>query len=518
MRRLLLFSIVIALPFSVQAKKGDIQLDVKTHTFSNGLQLLVVERHLSPTFSAIVRFRVGSTDEKPGITGTAHLLEHMLFKGTKHIGTMNYDAEIPLMEEIDKLAHELTAAIMETKNPIFRGGNEKVDSLRARIAELQQEQKQYVVKDELWETYLKHGGSRLNASTGNDGTQYYVSLPSNRLELWAYLESDRLSDPILREFYSERDVVYEERRLRIDNSPYGKLIEQFNAAAFTAHPYSWPVVGWASDLETVLREEVEAFFRQYYSPNNIVIAIVGDVKFNDVVRLVERYFGDIPPSKTPVPPVTTVEPEQKGERRASVEYDAEPRLAIGYHIPAGGDIDFEVFDIIASILTRGRTSRLYKGMVEEKQLVTSINAWASFTRYPDVFTFMATPKSPHTIEEIEQAVYQEIDRLKEEGPTDWELQRVRNQLDADYVRGLQSNTGLAYRLADMQAKVGDWSYLLELKEKRQAVTADDIMRVASEYFSPTNRTVVYLVNSESQVPAEQSMRKGQAINEYGREK
>lgn len=506
MKKILLTVTMVVLPFSVQAKKGEIQLDVKSHTFSNGLQLLVVERHLSPTFSAIVRFKVGSADEKPGITGSAHLLEHMLFKGTRNIGTSNYDAEVPLMARIDTLAHELDRAIAETRKPTYRGGNERVDSLRALIAEIQEQQKPYIIKDELWETYLKNGGSGLNASTGNDGTQYYVSLPSNRLELWAYLESDRLAGPILREFYSERDVVYEERRLRTDNSPYGKLFEQFNAAAFTAHPYGWPVVGWASDLETVLREQVEDFFHQYYSPNNVVISIVGDVDFDNVVKTVERYFGNIPPSKNPVPPVTTVEPEQSGERRVTVEYDAEPQLAIGYHMPAGGDVDFEVFDIIGDILSRGRTSRLYKSLVEEKQLATSVGAGAGFTRYPDVFTITATPKAPHTVEEVEEAIYEELTRLQQEGPTDWELQRVRNQLDADYVRGLRSNRGLAWRLADMQAKVGDWSYMLTLKNKRQAVTAEGVKRVMAESFIPDNRTVAHLVKPEKKREGEQAMK------------
>lgn len=499
MKNLLLTIVLVTLPYSVQAKKGDIQLDVKTHTFPNGLELLVVERHLSPTLSTIVRFKVGSADERPGITGTAHLLEHMLFKGTKNIGTTNYDAEVNLMRQIDELAHELTDAIIETKSPLYRGGNEKVDSLRALIASIQDEQKQYVVKDEIWETYMKNGASFLNASTGNDGTQYYVSLPSNRLELWTYLESERLSNPILREFYSERDVVYEERRLRTDNNPRGKLGEQLYAAAFTAHSYNWPVVGWASDLETVLREDVEEFFHQYYSPNNIVIGIVGDVKFDKVVKLVDRYFGSIPPSEKPVPPVTTIEPPQTGERRISVEYDSEPRLAIGWHMVAGGGRDQEVFDIIASLLSRGRTSRLYKSLVEEKQLVTSARAYSSFTRFPDIFEIRATPKAPHTIEEVEKAIYEEIDKLRMEGPSEWELQRVRNQLDADFVRGLRSNFGLSRRIVDMQAKVGDWSYLLKLKDKRQAVTSDDIKRVLTEFFTEDNRTVAFLVKPEKEV-------------------
>ena len=310
------------------------------------------------------------------------------------------------------------------------------------------------------------------------------------------MESDRLANPVLREFYSERDVVFEERRLRIDNSPSGKLYEQLNAAAFTASSYNWPVVGWASDLETVLREEVEEFFRQYYSPNNIVIAIVGDVKFDEVVKLIEKYFGNIPPSEKPVPPVTTMEPEQEGERRVAVAYDAEPRMAIGWHMPAGGDVDQEVFDVLSSILTRGRTSRLYKSLVEEKQMVSSIRAISAFTRFPDIFTIVAIPKNGFSTEEVEEVIYEEIRRLQDEGPTDWELQKVRNQLEASYIRSLRSNRGLARNLSDMQAKVGDWSYLLTLKEKRQAVTADDVKRILAEYFTEDNRTVAYLVKPD----------------------
>lgn len=505
MRQIYLWILIILIPLTAYGKKGEIELDVKQHTFSNGLELLVLERHFSPTFFAIVRFKVGSADEKPGITGSAHLLEHMLFKGTKDIGTSDYQAEVPIMAKIDSLAHQLSDAIIESRNPLYRGSDNKIDSLRALIADYQKEQKKYIIKDELWETYLKNGGSRLNASTGSDGTQYYVSLPSNKLELWAFLESDRLAGPILREFYSERDVVYEERRMRVDNSPSGKLWEQLNATAFSASSYSWPVVGWASDLQTVLREQVAAFFEQYYSPNNVVIAIVGDVKFDDVVKLIDRYFGKISPSKKPVPTVTTVEPEQDGEKRVEVTYDAEPQLVIGWHMPAGGGIDQQVFDVISSLLTDGRTSRLYKGLVVDKQLVSSINSYSDFTRFPDIFVISATPKEGHPVGEVEAAIYEEISRLQTEGPTDWEMKRIANQIEAGFLRGLGSNRGMGFRLADMQAKTGDWGYLLTNRDKILAVTADDVKRVLAKYFIEDNRTVAYIVKPEKGAEEKSSM-------------
>lgn len=475
------------------AGQGEIKIDARAHTFANGLQLIVVERDWSPTVAFVVRFKVGSADEHPGITGSAHLLEHMLFKGTEHLGTTNYQAEVPLMAKIDSVAHDLIAAINKTRNPLYRGDSHEVDSIKAVIAKIQEQQKQYIVKDEIWDTYLKNGGTSLNASTGNDGTQYFVQLPSNRTELWAYMESDRMAKPILREFYSERDVVYEERRLRTDNDPGGKLYEQLYAAAYTAHPYLWPVVGWASDLETVSREEVEDFFYQHYGPNNAVIAVVGDVKFDEVVALMEKYFGSIPPSKKPPEPVETVEPPQSGERRIEVEYDANPEVAIGWVSPAGGGVDKEVFDVIASLLTRGRTSRLYKALVVDKQLATSVSASSDFTRFPDLFTISATPKAPHTTAEVEAAIYDELEKLKNEGPTERELEKVRNQLDADYIRGMQSNLGMAFRLEDMQALTGDWTYIMKTKELRAKVGADDVKRVIGKYLTQEKRTVATLV-------------------------
>jgi predicted Zn-dependent peptidase len=504
MRKFLALVVCLAIPAFSQARQNEMHINARTHTFPNGLELVVVERHWSPTASFIVRFKVGSADERPGITGSAHLLEHMLFKGTKTLGTTNYEAEVPLMARVDTLAHELTLAIDRVRSPLYRGDGKEVDSLKAAIAKIQEQEKQYVVKDELWETLLRHGGTSLNASTGNDGTQYFVSLPSNKAELWAYMESDRMREPILREFYSERDVVYEERRLRTDNDPGGKLWEQLAAAAYTAHPYGWPVVGWASDLETVLREEVEDFFYQYYSPNNVVIAIVGDVKFDDMVILIDKYFGSIPQSQIPPPSVQTTEPEQTGERRIAVEYDAEPQLAIGWKSPAGGAADKEVFDIIASLLSRGRTSRLYKSLVDEKRIAVNVSASSDFTRFPDLFTISATPKAPHTLDELESAIYEELDKLAREGPSKWELERVRNQIEADFVRGMQSNLGMAFRISNMQALVGDWSYIEKANELRKAVTADDVKRVMTKYLTKEKRTVAHLVKPDKKDQPQQA--------------
>lgn len=475
---------------------GKVTLDVKEKTLKNGLTILVVENHTAPVVSCLMRFKVGSVDERPGITGTAHLLEHMLFKGSKQIGTTNYEAEVPIMKKIDSLAVLLRDEQRKLQNVLWKGDSARVKSLRDQIAQLQDDEKKYVIKDELWETYLENGGTGLNASTGNDGTQYYVALPANRLELWAWLESDRLRNPILREFYSERDVVFEERRLRTDTQPFGKLFEQFNALAFSAHPYHWPVVGWPGDLKTVMREEVEVFFKQYYAPNNAIMCVVGDVRADEVFAMMTRYFEDIPAFPEPPRPVFTDEPKQEGERRAEVEFEANPLLAIGFMAREIAHPDNEVLDVAAAILSQGRTSRLYKKIVEEKKLAVGVNAANASSRYPDLFFITATPLAPHTTAEIEAAVYEELERLKTEPVTEWELQKVKNQLDANFIRGLSSNTGTAFGLATVTALTGDWRYGLQNIENCKKVTAADVMKVANKYFTKSNRTVVTLVKKE----------------------
>jgi len=483
--------------FSSLLWAGEFKLDVQEHTLKNGLQLLMVEKHTAPVVSCVIRFKVGSVDEEPGITGTSHLLEHMLFKGTKNIGTWNYEAEVSLMKEIDRTAAEMEKEEKKLQNPLAGVDETKLKQLREKLRELQQKQKEFILKDELWETYMRNGGSGLNASTSEDGTQYFVSLPSNRLEMWAYIESDRMREPVLREFYSERDVVFEERRLRTDTQPLGKLWEQFAATAFTAHPYGWPVVGWASDISTVKREQVQEYFRRHYSPNNCVIAIVGDINPKEVVRLVGKYFGDIPPQPTPEA-VFTSEPEQQGERRIDVEFDANPQILIGYHTPQAGHPDTYVLDVISSILSRGRTSRYYKNLVEAKKIALNVNASSYQSRYPDLFTIQATPLAPHTTLELEEAIYEEIEKLKTQPVQTWELEKTRNQLEADFTRSLNSNTGLAFQLTNYDAVTGSWKFMLTLKEERKKVTPEDIMRVAQKYFTKANRTVATLVKTKTE--------------------
>lgn len=488
---------LLALMLCSLATASEIDIDVKETTLSNGMKILVLENHDAPVFSTVIRARVGAVDEKPGQTGLSHFLEHMLFKGTRIFGTTDYEVEEPLMDRIDSLAGLLHEEWAKIHDPLVPLDSTLYKQYREEIAEIQKEQAQYVIKDELWETYLKHGGTGLNASTGEDGTQFYVSLPSNRLELWALMESDRFGNTIFREFYSERDVVYEERRLRIDTSPRGKMWEALSTNAFMASGYNHSVIGWATDIETWDHDLMKDYFYTYYSPNNLVAAVVGDVDANEVFAICEQYFGQIP--RGPEPPVmTTREPEQTGEKRVVVEFDASPTVIIGWLCPAIGHPDNAPLDVMTSILSSGRTSRFNKSIIDDKKLAT--RAWISspYSRYDDLTVASATPMQPHTCEEIEEAIYEEIDKLKTEPVTEWELDKIKNQLKASFIRRLNSNRGMAWRLAHNYAMTRDWRFMLKSYEDIQKVTQEDIMRVANKYFAPEKRTVVTMVKVEAE--------------------
>ncbi len=475
------------------------QLDVKKHTLKNGMRFLVLENHSAPVFASYIKFNTGSVDERPGLTGASHLLEHMLFKGTKIIGTSNYEAEVPIMARIDSLAHLMYAEQAKLAGNINTPDSTRFNELRQQIADAQSEQKKYVIKDELWSTYLQAGGTGLNASTNNDGTQYFLSLPKNRLELWAFLESDRLSNLVLREFYSERDVVKEERRLRTENEARGTLDEAVSAATFSASPYGWPVVGWMSDLHTMMREDVEEYFKSHYSPANAVAVIVGDVKAEEVFAIAERYFAPILAQPLPKP-VVTFDAPHTGERRVEVEYPANPIAFITWATPSIGHPDLPALDVASSILSSGRTSRFYRNLREKK--LGSASASVDYARYPSAFTCSITPYGNHTTLELEDSLYAIIDKLKTEKVSEWELQKVRNQIDAQFTRSLESNQGLAGRLASSEVVTGNWHDFIDRNEAIKKVTADDVMRVVNKYLIKSNRTVAFITKTGAPKPAQ----------------
>jgi predicted Zn-dependent peptidase len=480
----------------VQAQ--NLEEKVTVRKLKNGLTVIFAERHEVPTFSAIYGFKVGAVDEVPGITGLAHLFEHMAFKGTPLIGTSDFEREKAVLEAANRLGRELSLELLQADG----ANQDKIAQLKAQLAQVDKQQKQFIVKDEIDRIYKEAGGVGLNASTGKDQTQYYISLPANRFELFCLVESERIKNAVLREFYTERNVVQEERKQTTEAVPARMLSESFLGAAFVAHPYQHPVVGWASDIRSVTLEEAIAFKRKYYTPNNCVMAIVGDLDPEKAMPLVEKYFDDCAPGEEP-PLVRTVEPKQIGERRVRYEAEAEPQLMIGFHKPCFPNRDDVVLMVTASVLTSGRSSRMYRDLVKEKQLAVDVNASSAVPgeRFNNLFVISGTPRFPHTNDELEKAILEHLEVLKEKPVTETELQKVKNNVEARYIRSMESNMGLAMTLMRYQLIRGDWKLLLKMKDMVNSVTPEDIRSCARKYFVRDNATFAQLIKRPKQAGA-----------------
>jgi predicted Zn-dependent peptidase len=488
-RSILLSGVLLAAPCQLSGQaEMDLDLIVQEHTLDNGLRLFILPRPGVPIVSFVVQYRVGSVNERPGETGIAHLLEHLFFKGTTSIGTRDFGREEPLMEEMDILFDSILV-----RQDRFPDDTAALSDLRRRIRDLEKDASEFVRPNELDEILSQNGARNLNATTTSEATTYFVELPRNRAELWFALEADRMKNPVFREFYTERDVVAEERRLRMDDNPAGLLYEAHLATAFQHHPYGAPVVGYMEDIQRLSRPEVENYFHSYYGPNNAVVAVAGDVDPQQILQWARTYLEPIPPGSEP-PPVRAVEPPQRGERRVEVAFDAEPAVRIGWKVPSAMDEDAPALYMLMSLLTGGRSSRLYQRLVLEERIAAGITASIEPGQlYPGLFTLQATPIRPHTTRDVEEAVYQEIDRLRWTPPEESELQRVRNQLEASEVRRLRSGFGLALQVARSASLFGDWRATFDSIQDLIQVTPQDIQRVVQRYFGKERRTVATLV-------------------------
>ncbi len=468
------------------------------HRLDNGMTFLIYERDVAPVFSFYTYVDAGSAQEVPGITGLAHFFEHMAFKGTTRIGTKNYKAEKKAMEAVDRAfaAYEAERTKLGGPDP------ERLAGLKKAFEEAQEEARQYVKQNEFGEIVDREGGVGLNASTGADNTDYFYSLPANKVELWAYLESERFLDPVFREFYKERDVVMEERRLRIESQPIGRLIEQMLAVAFLAHPYGHSTLGHMSDLMSISRQDAIDFYAKYYVPSNMTVAIVGDVKAKEVIPIIDKYFGRLPSRPRPSP-LRTKEPEQIAEKLVRVPDESQPVYVEGYKRPPAGHPDDATYDAIAEVLSTGRTSRLYRSLVRDKKIAAFAGAGNGFPgiKYTNLMFVFGFTTPGHTNEEIQAAIAEEIERIKTEPISDAELERVKTRAKANLIRGLQSNQGIAIQLATNQVLFGDWRELFRGVERIEKVTKEDILRVANEVFQPTNRTVAMIVPEDEAATA-----------------
>jgi len=475
------------LPPGASIEKDPKYPPVVAYTLKNGLKLLILEKTFVPTVSFTLMFKAGNVDGQQGKTGLAHLMEHMAFKGTKTINSANYAKEKIALEKVEKAAQAMIAEESAAAPDL-----KKVEELRKALAAAEKEADALIVKDEYWKLYNTLGESGMNAMTSTDYTGYVVSLPSNRLEAWMVIESDRFKNPVLREFYRERNVVMEERRMG-EADPNRTMWETLVSNAFVAHPYQNPTIGWMDDLKRLTRTDAEAFFKAFYVPNNATLAVVGDVRPTEVIKLAEKYFGGW--QNRPLPArAYTREPAQKSEKVVSVFFKAKPALRMGFHNPGMDNPEIYPLIMACEVLSNGKTGRFYKTLVEGKELALYAEAYPSFpgNRYPSLTVIAAAPKAPHTVEELDAALLAEVETLKKEPPTRWELDKILNNYEAEMIKQLESNSGLGMNLAQNEQILGDWKYDWRIGEELRKVTPEQISAAAAKYLTRENRTVVFL--------------------------
>lgn len=447
MRKAKLFSavfIIFAAVITFAPRVSAQSFDVKTTTLKNGMKVMVQEDHTIPFVNLYIFYRIGSRNERPGTTGISHFFEHMMFNGAKKYGPGQLDST------------------------------------------------------------MEAGGGTNNAYTSYDVTVYQDWFPPPELETIFDIEADRIQylafDPAI--IKSERGVVYSERRSSVDNNNFGILDEQLWAAAFTAHPYHWPVVGWGVDIENWKMEDLKHHFEMGYSPSNATMVVVGDVKADEIFRLAQKYIEPIP-SHDPPPKVTTQEPPQLGEHRVIVKKFAQlPIVMMGYHVPESANADFYALNLLETVLFSGQSSRMYSRLVDKDQLALSVNGGSGFAIDPTLFTITVRPKAGVDTMAVEKAVYEELDKIKNSGVSDEELEKAKNIQLASFYRSLKTGSGRANQIGSYEVYMGDYHKMFNAADAYQRVTKADLQRVAQTYFGENNRTVATLVPDKTpQQPA-----------------
>ena len=480
-----LFVLLLAVSAASAQDLKSFEKRITVKVLPNGLTLVLCERHDAPVFSYTTFIDAGDVNDPTGQSGLAHMFEHLAFKGTSQIGTIYYAAEKVALQKVEQANDAYEAEYLRTVGR----SEQKLDELHKAFVAAQDDAEKYVIPNQFIEVAEANGAHDLNAGTGLDDTQYFWSMPENRIELWAWMESSRLSDVVPREFYKERDVVMEERRMRVDSNPMGRLEEQFFATAYVAHNYGRSDIGWPSEVGQINATEAMAFHKKFYVGGNIVIAIVGDVDPKTALPMLEKYFSRVPAGPRPED-MTTVEPQQFAEKSLVIREQTQPIYMEGYHRPSYRDPDDAVYDAISDILSNGRVSRLYRSLVEEQQIAAGATGQSPVPgeRYPSLFMFGAIPLPGHTPAEMRDAIHKEIEKLKTADVTDDELAMFKTRARADLLRGLADNQGLANSLAEYQTRFGDWRELFLQLDKVDKVTKADIRRVANQVFVASNRT------------------------------
>lgn len=487
----LLLTLLFAPPLTAQ------QVPVIEKTLANGMRLLLVQRNDEPTIAGGWVAHVGSSNERPGITGIAHLFEHMMFKGTPTIGTKNYAKDLEIIAAQEKVRDEIRKEEAKMRVAYRRGEitdllkpeskTERYRELEKQFNELIVQQRDILVKNEFDRIYTTGGASGMNAFTSEDMTGYFITVPANKLELWMWMESERLLHPVFREFYAERDVVFEERRMRTESTPLGKFAESFESLFWESHPYGWPVIGWPSDIPAISKAQADEFYGIYYAPQNITLILVGDFEATKAEQLASKYFSRIPRGQTEPPDVVTLEVKQVAEKRMYAEAETNPQVDIYWHTVAFGHRDSYALQVLAQLLST-RTGRLYKELVLGSEVATDAFARQESRKWAGVFNAGGEAKEGHTPEQVEQGIYAALEKLKQEDLPAEELQKVKNNFAAGEYRKLASSMPILMQLIQHDGH-GNWREINEAGARLQAVTAADVKRVAAEYFTKENRAV-----------------------------
>ena len=488
--RIVLPILILAMFSKIPA--NDLQIPVHYDTLKNGLRVIIVPDTNVAVVSCRLYYFVGSMYEGPGTTGLSHMYEHMMFKGTKRLGTKAYQKEVPIMSSIDSLA-KIASAEREKEHP----SDSLIQQYKTQIFDLLAKQRKYIKKDEIWELYQNNGGTSLNAWTADDMTAYIVTLPKNKIELFYWIESDRMKNPVLREFYSEREVVTEERRMRYDNKPVNRYWERLNAVFYTAHPYRYPTIGWMSDIESFSREKMENHIRRFYTPDNALLVLVGNIDPSEALNSIKQYFGPVPRAKIPKKEIVTREPEPIGTTRFTVHDQGEPRIDMLFHTPGYPNDDLYKLDVIEGIFS-GRSGRLYRRLVDKEGLCTDAGADNNYRLQDGYFHIWAELKNNTDPQKVEKIIKEELAKASSGNPTGKEMMRITNEIRMSFVSGLKSQEGISDRLAWFE-RLRSWEDLLSYPEKIGAVKPDDIPSVVKKWLDPEVMTIGQLLPKKSEI-------------------
>lgn len=487
-KRLWILVALLLVSISVFAFEFDaMQKQVKKISLKNGATVLVLENHDGAVVHCVTVANVGAANEPTGKYGMAHFLEHLAFKGSTTIGTKDYKQEKYWQDKADSVFHHIVD--LKASSP---ADTTQLAILQKVLDKYVDKAQEYIVPNEFTEIYRRNGSDDLNAATAKDMTMYQISLPSNKLELWMNMEADRFANPVFREFYKERQVILEEKRMTFDNSPQAKFMAKIAETAFTKNPYRIPVIGYQEDIESVSPQDVESFFRSYYGAKNLVFAVYGDVKYSEVKKLAEKYLSKIP-SGGEYQEVKFDEPAQTEERVVRVEDKTQPMLMVAYHCPAEGGQDDAAIDGLVYVLGQSQMSRLKKILVDEKKIAAAAFAFRGYPgrRYPNLLLVGMVPAPGHTLEECLAETDKIIADITSDGITETELQGFQREALKSKIGSLDRGLGVALGLAITETFQKDYRKMFDLEEINK-VTKTDVQRVGRLLLAPTQRTVGYL--------------------------